>query len=107
MNTLVSESVLTGTLKQENLISVSVPRGLKDCLCWKGISDHPIQHLVSERDRSQRGKRTFSKGRIYQWQCGTRALKFFSFSIEISTSKGSNTSFSHIKDPSGHFHIHP
>lgn len=62
MNILVSMSILTGIVKQENLISVSVFRGLKDCLPWRGISDHSIQHLISERDRNQRGEGTSLKG---------------------------------------------
>ena len=69
-------SILTGILKQENLISVSVLRGLKDCLSWRGLSDHSIQYLISVRDRNQRGEGTSSKDRIYQWQSGTTALKF-------------------------------
>ena len=106
MNILVSVSILTGILKQESLISVSVLRGLKDCLRWRGISDHSVPHLISVRDRNQRGEGTSSKDRIYQWPSGTTELKSFSFSVQSSTSKESNTSFSHVKDPGRHFHIH-
>ena len=60
---------------------------------------------ISKRQKSERG-RDFLKGQNLSVAKWDHSAQVFCFSIQSSTSKESNTSFSHIKDPGRHFHIH-